>query len=161
MPAATPRRRVLSARVRCARGSWAALAAVVALAAATFAIAAELSDEVAAPSPVACPVGGEGHRRANDAAEHMRRSGDHAEAFACYHEALATKPGFAPSLYGLGVLALDMRRFEAARGFLEAAVSAWPEYADAWSALGEAYASAGEPNYRIALSKFKKVRRGT
>ena len=110
--------------------------------------AAALVDEAGPPEAVACPAAQHGHRRANDAAETMRRDGELALAFACYGHALEVRPGFAPALYGRGLVSLAMRRFASARAFLQQAVAAWPEYSDAWTALGEAYATGGGPTAR-------------
>ena len=121
--------------------------------------AAALVDEAGPPEAVACPAAQHGHRRANDAAETMRRDGELALAFACYGHALEVRPGFAPALYGRGLVSLAMRRFASARAFLQQAVAAWPEYSDAWTALGEAYATGGGSNRETAAASFKKVRR--
>lgn len=78
-------------------------------------------------------------------ARRLADSGQPELALAAYTALLARSPGNADVLLGRGIVYARLQRWPEAEADLSAAARAAPEYADVWSALGNAYQWSGQP----------------
>lgn len=85
-----------------------------------------------------------------DAARTLANAGQREQAIQAYTDLLVRSPGNADVLLGRGQVYARMDRWPEAEADLLAATAASPDYADAWSALGNIYLWSDRPRQAIA-----------
>ena len=93
-----------------------------------------------APDMALCDRADAGHRRATQRGDQMLKLGRLEVAEACYLGALRQKNDFPMALYGLGEVhtrAEDDDRVDLAESAYKLALESWPQYVDAYIALGD------------------------
>lgn len=110
------------------------------------------------PAPRAAPAADDYDSVLRAAREH-ERAGRHEEAIASYSSLLARFPRNADLLLARGRVQAWKERWPEAEADLAAAVAAAPDYADAWSVLGNMYLWSGRPLHAAeAYGRWARLR---
>jgi len=91
--------------------------------------------------------------RSHDLREAVRhhRAGDLQSAEALYRTALQADPDCIEALHGLGVVALRLRKLDVALAYLGRAIQIAPAVGELYSAYGDAWLAAGEPEQAASV----------